>query len=151
MLPRQCCAGVCTSSPSTLRSVGERKLGLPFSDLHQKVALSKTFGTIRSVTSTIKSATVNAAASAAGQVCVVAMVAKEMNIFWSWPPVLTHKSLAVHLTTNSNSMVWSSMNTHPPNYHMDQDKKTTFENFVEYWKWTSVKIKWRIFFILTVL
>ncbi|XP_050735136.1 phosphatidylinositide phosphatase SAC2-like isoform X2 [Eriocheir sinensis] len=48
-------------------SAGERKLGLPFSDLQQKVALSKTFGTIRSVTSTIKSATVNAAASAAGQ------------------------------------------------------------------------------------
>ncbi|KAG0711961.1 Phosphatidylinositide phosphatase SAC2 [Chionoecetes opilio] len=46
---------------------GERKMGLPFSDLHQKVALSKTFGTIRSVTSSIKSATVNAAASAAGQ------------------------------------------------------------------------------------
>ncbi|KAK8394801.1 hypothetical protein O3P69_005938 [Scylla paramamosain] len=46
---------------------GERKLGLPFSDLQQKVALSKTFGTIRSVTSSIKSATVSAAASAAGQ------------------------------------------------------------------------------------
>lgn len=45
----------------------ERKLGLPFSDLQQKVALSKTFGTIRSVTSSIKSATVSAAASAAGQ------------------------------------------------------------------------------------
>ena len=53
-----------------LRPGGERKLGLPFSDLHQKVALSKTFGTIRSVTSSIKSATVNAAASAAGQVRV---------------------------------------------------------------------------------
>ncbi|XP_045120443.1 phosphatidylinositide phosphatase SAC2-like isoform X1 [Portunus trituberculatus] len=48
-------------------SAGERKLGLPFSDLQQKVALSKTFGTIRSVTSSIKSATVSAAASAAGQ------------------------------------------------------------------------------------
>ena len=50
---------------------GERKLGLPFSDLQQKVALSKTFGTIRSVTSSIKSATVNAAATAAGQVRIV--------------------------------------------------------------------------------
>lgn len=47
---------------------GEKKLGLPFGDLQQKVALSKTFGTIRSVTSTIKSATVNAAATATGQV-----------------------------------------------------------------------------------
>ncbi|XP_047500087.1 phosphatidylinositide phosphatase SAC2-like isoform X2 [Penaeus chinensis] len=46
---------------------GEKKLGLPFGDLQQKVALSKTFGTIRSVTSTIKSATVNAAATATGQ------------------------------------------------------------------------------------
>ncbi|XP_066980218.1 phosphatidylinositide phosphatase SAC2 isoform X1 [Macrobrachium rosenbergii] len=46
---------------------GERKLGLPFGDLQQKVALSKTFGTIRSVTSTIKSATVNAAVTATGQ------------------------------------------------------------------------------------
>ncbi|XP_045613679.1 phosphatidylinositide phosphatase SAC2 isoform X2 [Procambarus clarkii] len=46
---------------------GERKLGLPFGDLQQKVALSKTFGTIRSVTSTIKTATVNAAVTATGQ------------------------------------------------------------------------------------
>ncbi|XP_042881683.1 phosphatidylinositide phosphatase SAC2-like isoform X2 [Penaeus japonicus] len=46
---------------------GEKKLGLPFGDLQQKVALSKTFGTIRSVTSTIKSATVNVAATATGQ------------------------------------------------------------------------------------
>lgn len=63
--------------------MGERKLGLPFSDLHQKVALSKTFGTIRSVTSTIKCATVNAAASAAGQVSMrkyVPVVAMEVNI-----------------------------------------------------------------------
>nr|XP_027213923.1 phosphatidylinositide phosphatase SAC2-like [Penaeus vannamei] len=51
--------------PSSLS--GEKKLGLPFGDLQQKVALSKTFGTIRSVTSTIKSATVNAAATATGQ------------------------------------------------------------------------------------
>ncbi|KAK7073587.1 Phosphatidylinositide phosphatase SAC2, partial [Halocaridina rubra] len=48
-------------------SGGERKIGLPFGDLQQKVALSKTFGTIRSVTSTIKTATVNAAVTATGQ------------------------------------------------------------------------------------
>lgn len=62
---------------------GERKLGLPFSDLHQKVAFSKTFGTIRSVTSTIKSATVSAAASAAGQVSLVGVVVMivKMTVF----------------------------------------------------------------------
>ncbi|XP_071541737.1 phosphatidylinositide phosphatase SAC2 isoform X2 [Panulirus ornatus] len=48
-------------------SAGERKMGLPFGDLQQKVALSKTFGTLRSVTSTIKTATVNAAVTATGQ------------------------------------------------------------------------------------
>ncbi|KAK3879691.1 hypothetical protein Pcinc_015772 [Petrolisthes cinctipes] len=48
-------------------SAGDKKLGLPFSDLQQKMAMSKTFGTLRSVTSTIKTATVNAAATAAGQ------------------------------------------------------------------------------------
>lgn len=41
---------------------------LPFGDLQQKVGLSKTFGTIRNVTSSIKSATVNVAATATGQV-----------------------------------------------------------------------------------
>ncbi|XP_076043894.1 phosphatidylinositide phosphatase spermathreecae isoform X2 [Oratosquilla oratoria] len=46
-------------------SGAERKL--PFGDLQQKVALSKTFGTIRNVTSSLRTATVNAAVSATGQ------------------------------------------------------------------------------------
>ncbi|KAL7647035.1 UNVERIFIED_CONTAM: hypothetical protein RMT77_002292 [Armadillidium vulgare] len=45
----------------------DRKNLLPFGDFQPKVGLSKTFGTIRNVTSSIKSATVNAAVNATGQ------------------------------------------------------------------------------------
>ncbi|CAL4085307.1 unnamed protein product [Meganyctiphanes norvegica] len=46
---------------------GDKRVGNPFGDLQQKVSMSKTFGTLKSVTSTIKTATVNVAATAALQ------------------------------------------------------------------------------------
>lgn len=49
----------------------DRKNLLPFGDFQPRVGLSKTFGTIRSVTSTIKSATVNVAANATSQVSLL--------------------------------------------------------------------------------